>query len=206
MKMTYDPRADALAIDLLDAKTARSAQLAPNVTVDFDADGRLTSIEILGASVWYPPGELEHLHTGVEWLTLAEAAAAAATEGEPISPDTLRSQVHKGRLPAEKRGRDLMVTRHDLLTYLESRAPQGRRAAGRQPDPESPDLGRLVKVHTNVPADLPDKELLGGGTEVQEPRLRRSAQAPSERDAGKKGGKDPQSKGRGKRPGRHAHR
>lgn len=63
-------------------------------------------------------------------LTLKEAAAEAAAKGEPISPDTLRSQAAKGKLKTEKRGRDLVVTRHELRNYLENRARTGRRAAG----------------------------------------------------------------------------
>ena len=63
-------------------------------------------------------------------LTLKEAAAEAAAQGEPISPNTLRVQVRNGKLKAEKRGRDLVVTRQELRRYLESRSPAGQRAEG----------------------------------------------------------------------------
>lgn len=154
MRMTYDPEADALAIDLLKGKTVRMAKLAPNVNVDFDAEGRLTSIEIQGASAWYPRAQLEQLGAGADWLTLQEAAAAAAAEGEPLSPDTLRSQIHKGKLPAEKQGRDLVVTRHNLMTYLENRAPQGRRAAG---SPHRRRVGTVATEFFVVPPSRPIK-------------------------------------------------
>ena len=130
MRMTYSPQADALAIDLLEGKTARMHQLADNINVDFDAQGRLTSIEILGASAWYPKDQLEQLASPAVFLTLAEAAAEAAAEGEPISPTTLRVQARNGKLKTEKRGRDLVVARHELWNYLENRSPRGERAAG----------------------------------------------------------------------------
>lgn len=129
MRITYSAAADALSVDLLEGLTARMVKLAPNVNADFDAEGRLTSIEILGASAWYPKEALDQLASPVVWLTLKEAAVEAAKQGEPISPDTLRSQIAKGKLTGEKRGADWVIATHELWNYLERRAPSGRRAA-----------------------------------------------------------------------------
>lgn len=128
MRVTYDPTADALAIELApEAQTARMVKLAPTVNADFDARGRLVTIEILNASAWYPPEQLEGLPSAVEYLSLAEAA-----EESGLSHDTLRRQIHLKRLPAEKRGRDWVVPRHELLNYLENRDPRGRPARRRK--------------------------------------------------------------------------
>jgi excisionase family DNA binding protein len=51
-----------------------------------------------------------------DYLTLAEAAKLADVE-----PDTLRVQIHNGRLTARKIGRDWFVTRGDLTAYLDQR-------------------------------------------------------------------------------------
>lgn len=45
-------------------------------------------------------------------LTLVEAAAELG-----LSADTLRWQIHNGKLRAEKRGRDWMVTRREVERY-----------------------------------------------------------------------------------------
>lgn len=122
MLITYDREADALAIDLLPTATrARTERLRPGVFAHYDGEDRLIELEVLGASARYPRAELERVGTPADWLTLAEAAKEAA-----LSPATLRSQIHKGRLKAEKRGHDWLVSRAGLWNYLENRAPQGR--------------------------------------------------------------------------------
>lgn len=48
--MEYDPSVDALAIDFpgaSDGASAKSVQLDRDRTLDFDADGRLISVELL---------------------------------------------------------------------------------------------------------------------------------------------------------------
>lgn len=126
IRATYDPEADALALRLLPAvKSARTQELAPDFYADFDRRGRLIAIEVLYASRHYPRAVLASLDSGVEYLTLREAAKESG-----LSAGTLRNQILAGRLPALKRGRDWMVAGHELLTYLENRAPQGRRANG----------------------------------------------------------------------------
>jgi uncharacterized protein YuzE len=123
VRFTYDPKVDALAIDLADAPTETVRELAPGVSGDFDKAGRLTSIEILSASLRYPVRELRKLEDGADWLTLPAAAKEAK-----LSAQTLRSQLNAGRLKGKKVGRDWQVSRAELWTYLESRAPSGRPA------------------------------------------------------------------------------
>ncbi len=124
MKITYDPQADAVSIDLVTrARRHRTARLAPGVLLHSDRKGRPVEIEILMASTRYAKRELESIGSPVEWLTLAQAGAEVK-----LAPATLRKQIHNGRLKAEKRGHDWLVSRAALLTYLENRAPRGQPA------------------------------------------------------------------------------
>ena len=126
MRLTYSPSADALALQLATGTEIRTRELAPGVHADFDGRGRLVGVEILDASTHYDRAELEQLAAPVEYLTLAEAAKESQ-----LSPATLKAQIHNRRLPALKRGRDWLVARHELWSYLENRAPQGRPARRR---------------------------------------------------------------------------
>lgn len=58
-----------------------------------------------------------------ESLTLPQAAELLR-----LTPDTLRQQIHKGRLQATKLGRDWLVTRDELDRYTEEHlGKRGRR-------------------------------------------------------------------------------
>jgi uncharacterized protein YuzE len=50
MRMTCDPDADALMLRLSEAPVEESEEVAPNVVLDFDADGRIVGIEVLFVS------------------------------------------------------------------------------------------------------------------------------------------------------------
>jgi uncharacterized protein YuzE len=50
MRMTYDPGADALTLRLSDGPAETSEEAAPNVVLDFDAEGRVVGIELLFVS------------------------------------------------------------------------------------------------------------------------------------------------------------
>ena len=136
MRFTYSPGADALYVELaaVERRATRQQEIVPGVIMDFDAQDRVLGLELLGASRHVPRDQLNQAEPPGTWLTLKEAATEAAAKGEPISPDTLRSQAAKGKLKTEKRGRDLVVARHELWNYLENRAPAGRRAAGSASD------------------------------------------------------------------------
>jgi uncharacterized protein YuzE len=122
MQMTYSPTADAVAIELApEATSARTQHMGPDIIADFDARGRLVSLEILNASDHYPAAALQQLSAPVEYLTLAEAAKESG-----LAPATLRLQASRQRLAAVKRGRDWLIPRHALWNYLENREPSGR--------------------------------------------------------------------------------
>ncbi|MGH6919330.1 MAG: DUF2283 domain-containing protein [Geminicoccaceae bacterium] len=50
MRMTYDPEADALMLRLSDSPVETSEEVAPNVVLDFDGEGRVVGIEVLFVS------------------------------------------------------------------------------------------------------------------------------------------------------------
>ena len=60
MKTRYDPDVDALYIRLADTQIDTSREVAPNVVLDFDAQGRVVGLEILQASRTAAPGLLPH--------------------------------------------------------------------------------------------------------------------------------------------------
>ncbi len=49
MKISYDPEADAIYIELRDVRPADSRDIEEGVTVDMDVDGHVIGIEILDA-------------------------------------------------------------------------------------------------------------------------------------------------------------
>jgi uncharacterized protein YuzE len=48
MKISYDHVVEAVYIDLVDAKAVCSEEVNPGVIFDYDQEGRLVGIEILG--------------------------------------------------------------------------------------------------------------------------------------------------------------
>ncbi len=73
MKITYDPEADALYIELRKVSAADSIDIEEGVTVDLDAAGHIIGIEILDASERLTPEEL----TNVSYQNLLLAASEA---------------------------------------------------------------------------------------------------------------------------------
>ncbi len=124
MQATYDGEADALSVTLLpEAARKRTARIAGGILLHFDAADNLIELEILGASGHYPKAVLERLESPAELLTIAEASKESG-----LATDTLRKQIAKGKLKGTQKGRDWFVTRADLYTYLDNRAPSGRPA------------------------------------------------------------------------------
>ena len=56
MKINYDRVVDAVYIDLVEAKADRSEEVKPGVIFDYDQEGRLVGIEILGVKDVVAPG------------------------------------------------------------------------------------------------------------------------------------------------------
>jgi uncharacterized protein YuzE len=50
MKITYDPEADALYIELRDARPSDSMDIEEGVTVELDDQGHIIGLEVLDAS------------------------------------------------------------------------------------------------------------------------------------------------------------
>jgi len=121
MKIEYDKGVDALSISFVDRpKSARMTTVAEGINLDFDKKGMLVAIEILDASRFGSREKLRRLDEPSCEMTLAEAAKESG-----LQPDTLRSQINKGRLKARKEGRAWIVELADLYTYLESREARG---------------------------------------------------------------------------------
>jgi uncharacterized protein YuzE len=62
MKITYDPEADALYIQLREAQPADSLDIEEGVTVDLDSEGHMIGLEVLDASKRMTPEELANIH------------------------------------------------------------------------------------------------------------------------------------------------
>lgn len=115
MQMTYSHEADALMVVLArGVEVDRGVVIAPGVVADFDAAGRLLSVEILNASAHYDQGELDHLPSPVEWL---DVSAAAQEFGLPEAG--IRKELEAGRLTGRRVGNDWQVARHVMLNLLE---------------------------------------------------------------------------------------
>jgi|SRR3989304_2378315 len=110
----YDREADALTLELLsDAPVKRTVTVTKGVYADLDSKGRIIALEVLNASRYFPQKTLQRLTETAQSLTLTEAAKHSG-----ISAATLRKQIHNHRLRATKRGRDWMVTAHELANYV----------------------------------------------------------------------------------------
>ena len=57
LDITHDPEADAVYIRLSDGKPHEAEEVAPNVMLDYDADGRVVGVEVLTASKVLAPGD-----------------------------------------------------------------------------------------------------------------------------------------------------
>jgi uncharacterized protein YuzE len=61
--MTYDPEADAIYITLSRGKIDDTEEIAPNLFVDRDEEGRILGIEVLTASKVLGPGDWQKART-----------------------------------------------------------------------------------------------------------------------------------------------
>lgn len=170
MQATYDAEADALSITLLEGERARTVKVAPGILAHFDGDKRLLELEVLGASMQYAKDVLAELTSPAEPLTLAAAAKEFG-----LSPSTLRNQVLNGKLPAMKSGRDWVVTRAAMLTYLDNRAPSGRQARKKKARRPNPPATQLATKTIDLMEAL--KEAIKAPRHPRRPRARRAKSA-----------------------------
>jgi uncharacterized protein YuzE len=118
MRMTDARSADALMINLDEGKErVNGAELPGGVGfIGLAADGSVVAIELLDASRHYPMSALAALGEDETVMSLADAAAIAG-----LTPLAMRKAVERGRLAAQKLGRDWVVTASSLTAYLNNR-------------------------------------------------------------------------------------
>jgi uncharacterized protein YuzE len=63
MKIEYDKEVDALYIRIQEKDVARTQEISEGVNVDFDAEGRLVGLEVLGAAEHYSLADIFNLST-----------------------------------------------------------------------------------------------------------------------------------------------
>lgn len=159
MKLTYDSTVDAFQLELAPGtQVAKTIEWGPGVYVDIDARGRVLGIEVLDATAHFDAASLATMRPPVTALSLAEAADESG-----LSAGTLRVLLNSGRLVGSKQGRDWTVTRSDLYTYLESRAPSGRPAKSRKAK-RNGGRGGLVVRETADPKRRVPKRVARKGT------------------------------------------
>jgi len=125
VKTTYDPKADAMAIELSSGKgRVRTLEVRPGVHLDFDEDERLVTIELLDASFHVPKDVLAKIAAPSNPVTLEEAEKESG-----LSASTWRVMLNNGRVRGKKVGSVWTIELADVWNYLESRDARGRPAA-----------------------------------------------------------------------------
>ena len=63
MKIEYDREVDALYIRIQEKEVVRTQEVSDGVNLDFDVEGQLIGLEVLGASKKYPSSDIFNLST-----------------------------------------------------------------------------------------------------------------------------------------------
>jgi len=63
MKIEYDKEVDALYIRIQEKEVARTQEVSDGVNLDFDEQGRLIGLEVVGASKRYAAADIFNLST-----------------------------------------------------------------------------------------------------------------------------------------------
>ena len=98
MKISYDKKADAMAIVLQEGRISKDIEVAKNVYAGFDRAGNLIELQLLEVSQAEAP-----------WFTL-EAAAKYLS----VSERTLLRWVKSGKIKPSKVGREYRIKPEDL--------------------------------------------------------------------------------------------
>jgi len=98
MKISYDKKADAMAIIVKDGRISRDMEITENVFAGFDRAGNLIEIQILNVS------KNEH-----PWFTLDAAARYL-----DVSERTLLRWIKDGKLKPKKVGREYRIKPEEL--------------------------------------------------------------------------------------------
>jgi uncharacterized protein YuzE len=73
MKINYDPAVDALSVTLRKGVVARTVEIAPEIMIDFDKEGRPLYLEILDASVKIGKTNMNSIRIGKTSVPFAAA-------------------------------------------------------------------------------------------------------------------------------------
>ena len=71
MKINYDATVDALSVTLRKGKVDRTVEIAPEIMIDFDLNGRPLYLEILDASTKIGKSNMTSIQVGKENIPLA---------------------------------------------------------------------------------------------------------------------------------------
>jgi uncharacterized protein YuzE len=125
---SYDPKADALAIQLSKGKGhVGTLEVRPGVYLDFDEDDRLVAIELLDASFHVPKEVLAKIAAPSHPVTLEEAEKESG-----LSASTWRVMLNNGRVQGKKVGSVWTMELVDVWNYIASRDARGRRPVKRK--------------------------------------------------------------------------
>lgn len=124
MRMTYDPEADVLLIQLAERRGPGVAydKVATGVLLGWTADERLSAIQILQASKHAPREVLERVESAATMSTPQELA-----KEHGLAAGTIGNAAAAGRFPgAVKRGGTWLIPNSAFVNYLEARGAAGR--------------------------------------------------------------------------------
>jgi uncharacterized protein YuzE len=71
MKINYDPQVDALSVTLRKGVVDRTVEIAPEIMIDFDKEGRPLYLEILDATTKIGKTNMTSIRIGKETIPLA---------------------------------------------------------------------------------------------------------------------------------------
>ena len=123
MRITYDPRADALAIELRDAPVARTREVTDTINVDLGKDGRPVVVEILNVRKGLGDEVLRHVGLdlgGIQWQQESDTVHATdeAAQLVGVSRQYLSKMAREGKIPARRSGRDWLFYRSGLVEFF----------------------------------------------------------------------------------------
>jgi excisionase family DNA binding protein len=123
MRITYDPRADALAIELRDVPVARTCEVTDTINVDLGKDGRAVVVEILNVRKGLGDEVLQQVGLdlgGIQWQpeqdTIYATDEAARLVG--VSRQYLSKMAREKKIPARRSGRDWLFYRSGLVEFF----------------------------------------------------------------------------------------
>ncbi len=123
MRITYDPRADALAIELRDAPVVRTREVTDTVNVDLGEDGRPVVVEILNVRKGLGDEVFRRVGLdlgGVQWQPESDTVHATdeAARLVGVSRQYLSRMAREGKIPARRSGRDWLFYRSGLIEFF----------------------------------------------------------------------------------------